>query len=190
MPILNKRERVEAIMRYIHKHRHEINTSDSLAKALDIPIATLRKTLTKDYPECFNRDPRNYRNVTLSGAWPDFRKFDLDPKPPAMEPAQSKLNPAHLETGQLNTLNYITPQAIELLFTWVDTGIAGKQAPPKEYWTLMNTLNYMQLMLKLVRSSRPRARLSELVDLTKGTIPSSIEKLINQLEATEESDTA
>jgi len=159
MPIMNKRERVEAVMVYLHNHKYERNTADHLAKQLDIPIATLRKTLTQDYPECFDRDSHDRRVITLNQlVWPDGRPFDLEPGP---QSGEQQFRAEHLNDS---ALSLFSDEAQIMLRDWAVQGIAGNKRAPKEYYTLMNTVNLMSVLLRVLRSTSPNKRLKELVD--------------------------
>lgn len=177
MPILNKRERVEAIMRYLHEHVSERNTIDHLAKSLDIPFATMSKTLRVDYPECFTRDSTDRRVITLTGIWPDSRAFDLEPRESASGELV-KLKALHMRDIDTDLVSEkLTNLFIESAKNPITTG-----KPSHEYYQALNTMRYMEMMLRVLRSPEPRKKLAELVD-DPSRLPDMVEQLVAIMEA-------
>jgi hypothetical protein len=158
MPTLTKRERVEAIMRYIHSHKWQQNTADVLARDLNIPSATVRKTLNQDYPECFDRDPDDRRNIRLTLDWPDNRPFDLEPAPDRA----GKLKAEYMNSTLKFSSVYQT-RIIDALYGWAEEGLAMKKSPDT-YYHLWNTLNLTVAMMQLVKSKDPRDKARRLFD--------------------------
>lgn len=176
MPIYNKRERVEAIMRYIHNHKYQQNTADTLSRELNIPSATVRKTLNVDYPQCFSRDPNDRRNITLVPfEWPDGRDFDLEPAPEKTK----KLSAAHMHDTTMRGI--FQTGVLDALDLWADRGIALDKTPD-EYWKLWNTLNLALASMQLVKSKDPQDKLRRLFDDTE-KLPEDVHNYVKKVEA-------
>jgi hypothetical protein len=174
MPIYNKRERVERIMQYLQAHKWQQNTADSLGKALDIPVATIRKTLNVDYPQCFDRDPADRRNITLTLNWPDNRPFDLEPAPDKT----GKLKAEHMQHTVLESV--VTVRALDAIYKWADEGLALKKTP-EAWYQLWNTLNLAVSYMQLVKSKDPQDKARRLFDDPE-SLPGHVHDYINRIE--------
>lgn len=173
--LLTPLERAQEMMKLLHK---EPQTADQLAAALNIPSATIRKTLTIDYRQCFDRDPDNRRLITLTGRWPDEIEFDIEARlrvaqatptqaqtqaPPTQAQAPEQLKAEHLKQAVFTPeTEVISSTTFNYLRTDFLGGLTAKNR--EKYWRVYNTLKYFMLLMELVKSRDPYSLLMERVD--------------------------
>jgi len=166
MPLLTPHERCQLIMKTVHK---EPMTADHLAKFLDIPIATVRKTISRDYPYCFSRDYTNRRLITITGEWPDGRWFELEPELVAKRQAEEERRHTQ-ETHKwkatyLKTVKYTDiPMNIK---GWIMAGKApstNNKTARAEFITAINRYKMIVLILEMLLSDKPFEVVPQYVD--------------------------
>lgn len=144
MTTYNKYERVQAIMRYLHKASNiQRHTIMSIAKDTNIPFSSVRKTINDDWPVCFATDPIT-GGICLSGIYPGDREFDLEP--PKVN--DGKMPEKYYEAGKANIKSFLAPEALMLL-----EKILGKETnSTADYYKIWNTIKAIEIMMKIARS--------------------------------------
>jgi hypothetical protein len=162
------------MIRLLHKNEKEklniVYNADMIANALQIPSASVRRTLYNDYPECFIRN--RVTGIMTSSKWPDGIPFDPEPREDTNR--EKPLNSKYL-VDRLSL--FLTETQTSQLASWIDGKKDGspvvplslRKDTPQEWWDLYNAAKTTLILLKTIRSKTPSATFNRQVSDTDNT---------------------
>lgn len=178
MPSYTTQERVLLIMRHLHKsQRRNLKTID-VAQALNMPQASVNKTINQDYPECFEKDSFG-KGWILTGQPPvgtTWGDFDLEP-PAGREIITTKTTIRDIPDDEIKVIKQSNRQmdaehfmqGVELfsqsMKDYVKRSLeSGKPVTvDEEYWGRYNFYNAGLIMMRALRSPDVHVKIKELV---------------------------
>lgn len=177
MPTYSTQERLIMVLRHLHKTRkYDLKITD-IAKALDLPYASVQNTISHDYPECFDRDPFG-KGIILSGLPPVGLTWDrIDLEPTAKRITTTKTIVEDIPDSEIKIIKQSDRQMSAEHFQegWnklpepmrMQIKSMMDDDTPMEvdegYWKAWNYYSAGLIALKVARAPNKRAKLKELV---------------------------